>query len=147
MVSKEHGCAQYYTTQWLPGVAMPLANKFYRQHGFRGKAKRNQPCAVVKNARDEIVACGYLRDYDTFNLLAGVAVSPGYQGQGLARLLLEFITQRCDQRSYTFPYLPLVALYQSLGFTAVELDPQSAVFDLYHVYLKQRRSIIPMCFG
>lgn len=135
-----------FTTHWLSDLTMPLANKFYRQHGFRGKAKRNQPCAVVKNCKAEIIGCGYLRDYDSFTLLAGVAVAVDYQNLGVARLLLVFLSQRFDRQTYTFPYLTLLPLYQSLGFNEAVLEQHSAVNRLYHTYLKQGRPILPMVY-
>ena len=74
-----------YNIQWLSDVEIPLANKFYRKHGFRGKAKRHESCAIVKNKDKQIVACGYLRDYNTFKLLSGVGVDRVFQGQGVAQ--------------------------------------------------------------
>ena len=135
-----------YTLHWLSALAIPLANKFYRQYDFRGKARRNQPCAVVKNAKGEIIGCGYFRDYGTFKLLAGVAVAPQYQNQGVARLLLNLLAQHFDQNTYTFPYLPLIPLYQSLGFITVELNQQLPVYQLYQTYLEQGRQISALVY-
>lgn len=146
LLSSQRCSTNCFTTHWLSNLTMPLANKFYRQHGFRGKAKRNQPCAVVKNCKAEIVGCGYLRDYDSFTLLAGVAVATDYQNLGVARLLLVFLSQRFDHQTYTFPYLALLPFYQSLGFKAAELEQQPAVNHLYQTYVKQRRSIMPMVY-
>lgn len=148
MCSTQACVAQTYKALWLSNLEIPLANKFYRQHGFRGKAKRHQPCAVVKNSQDKIIGCGYLRDYGTFKLLAGVAVAPDYQGRGVARLLLQLLAEHFDQQTYTFPYQPLLPLYQSLGFKCIEpeLETQQSVSSLYQTYLKQGRSIALMVF-
>ncbi|MFA0812616.1 GNAT family N-acetyltransferase [Microbulbifer epialgicus] len=124
-----------------------MANKLYRMHGFRGKARRNEDCAVVRSERGEVVGCGYLRRYEAFKLLAGVAVAPEHQGKGVARSLLTLMAERFDQETYTFPYVHLEPFYLSLGF--VRGDPEllaESVKDLYHSYLKQGRSILVMVY-
>jgi len=138
---------QSFTVQWLTQLEVQLANKFYRKYHFRGKAKRNESCVVVKNARREIISCGYLRNYKTFNLLAGVAVAPHNQGKGVARLLLDNVSARFTPMTYTFPYEYLIPLYQSFGFKIVSIeqtDPQ--VVNLYTRYRVQGRSISLMRF-
>jgi len=131
-----------YNIQWLSELEIPLANKFYRKHGFRGKAKRHQSCAVVKDNDKQILACGYLRDYNNFKLLSGVAVDSIFQGQGVARLLLEFMTQRFDPLTYTFPYEQLIPFYASIGFQVVSLEQvEASVNELYSTYVKQGRLI------
>ena len=131
-----------YNIQWLSDLEIPLANKFYRKHGFRGKAKRHESCAVVKDNDKQIIACAYLRDYKDFKLLSGVAVDSVVQRQGVARLLLEFMTQRFDQLTYTFPYEHLIPYYTSLGFQVVSIEQvETSVNELYNSYVKQGRLI------
>ncbi|USD20434.1 GNAT family N-acetyltransferase [Microbulbifer variabilis] len=134
-----------YKVQWLADIEIPLANKFYRMHGFRGKAKRHEDCAVVRNERGEVIGCGYLRRYESFKLLAGVAVAPEYQGRGVARLLLALLAKRFDRNTYTFPYIHLESFYLSLGFEVVEAELlPTPVAELYSSYLNQGRSISAM---
>ncbi|MFT5452193.1 MAG: N-acetylglutamate synthase-like GNAT family acetyltransferase [Enterobacterales bacterium] len=136
-----------YNIQWLSDVEIPLANKFYRKHGFRGKAKRYGSCAVVKDNDKQIIACAYLRNYNTFNLLSGVAVDSAVQRQGIARLLLEFMTQRFDQLTFTFPYENLLPFYASIGFEIVAIEQvETSVSELYGSYVKQGRTIKLMKF-
>jgi N-acetylglutamate synthase-like GNAT family acetyltransferase len=131
-----------YNIQWLSDLEIPLANKFYRKHGFRGKAKRHESCAVVKDNDKQIIACGYLRDYNNFKLLSGVAVDSSVQREGIGRLLLEFMTQRFDQLTYTFPYEHLMPLYTSIGFQTVGKEQvETSVSKLYSTYIKQGRMI------
>ena len=136
-----------YNIQWLSDVEIPLANKFYRKHGFRGKAKRHESCAVVKDNDKQIIACGYLRDYNNFKLLSGVAVDNLVQRQGIARLLLEFMTLRFDQQTYSFPFEHLIPFYASIGFQTVNIGQVDAsVNKLYSNYLQQGRKIELMHF-
>ena len=130
------------SAQWLSDAEMPLANKFYRAHKFRGKARRHDPCAVIRNKQNSIIACGSLRRLTDSQLLVGVAVAPEYQGKGVARRLLTFMSEAFDDRTFTFPYRELMPFYQSLGF--VEVAPEglpSAIVDRYLTYQKQGRDI------
>jgi len=136
-----------YKAQWLSDIEIPLANKFYRMHGFRGKAKRHEDCAVVRGERGEVVGCGYLRRYEAFKLLAGVAVAPEHQGKGVARSLLELLAERFDRDTYTFPYTHLESLYLTFGFERLGAEVLAGpAGDLYRSYLKQGRGILVMAY-
>ncbi|QKX18187.1 GNAT family N-acetyltransferase [Microbulbifer sp. YPW1] len=131
--------------QWLSDAEMPLANKFYRAYKFRGKAKRHDPCAVVRDGQHSIIACGCLRQLTDSQLLAGVAVAPDWQGRGVARLLLKSMAEKYDTQTFTFPYRHLVPFYASLGFSEVAPTGQpSAIVDRFHTYEKQGRDIVLM---
>ncbi|PID42704.1 MAG: GNAT family N-acetyltransferase [Proteobacteria bacterium] len=134
-----------WSVHWLSDLEIPLANKFYRSHGFRGKARRNEDCAVVRDANQSVIACGCLRNHGSFRLLAGVAVAETNQRQGVARLLVRRMSERFDSQTYTFPYDHLMAFYQSLGFAVVHPEGQiTPLTDLYQSYRKQGRSILMM---
>ncbi|BBM02490.1 GNAT family N-acetyltransferase [Microbulbifer sp. GL-2] len=136
-----------YKSHWLSDIEIPLANKFYRMHGFRGKAKRYEDCAVVRNEKGEVVACGYLRRYETFKLLSGVAVAPQHQGRGVARRLLELLAEKFDRDTYTFPYEHLRLFYESIGFHLIESGQLGEpVARLYQNYRNQGRTILVMGF-
>lgn len=134
-----------FSAQWLSEAEMPLANKFYRTHKFRGKARRNEPCMVIRDAQRQIVACGCLRKLTDSQLLAGVAVAEGFRGRGVARLLLNRMAEAFDESTFTFPYRHLVRFYASLGFVEVdEAGQPSAIVDRFHTYRKQGRDIVVM---
>ena len=131
-----------FKAQWLSDAEMPLANKFYRNHNFRGKARRHEPCAVIRGPQTGIIACGCLRNLTDSQLLVGVAVAPDFQGKGVARRLLTFMREAFDEKTFTFPYSNLVSFYESLGFTGVSIDGlPSAITDRFLTYQKQGRDI------
>lgn len=130
------------SAQWLSDAEMPLANKFYRTYKFRGKARRHEPCAVVRDRQNSIIACGCLRKLTDSQLLVGVAVAPDYQGKGVARRLLAFMQEAFDGQTFTFPYRELIPFYESLGFVEVGLEGlPSAISDRFLTYQKQGRDI------
>ena len=134
-----------YAFQWLLPIEIPLANKFYRVNGFRRKAKRNELCGVIRDAKKQIIASAYVREYQTFKLLAGVAVSPAFQRQGVARSLLSNMSNQFGQNLYTFPYEHLQALYQTIGFIEVpQMQAPAAVLQLCKKYRNQGKDIVIM---
>ncbi|WP_299003560.1 GNAT family N-acetyltransferase [uncultured Shewanella sp.] len=136
-----------YQAQWLTDLEVPLVNKFYRTHGFRGKAKRFENCAVVRYQGEGIIASAYIRDHGCFKLVAGVAVAPTHQGRGVARQLLTLLAERFDEKTYTFPYLGLEPFYASLGFYAVDISMlNETVRQLYLSYRQQGRNIKVMAY-
>lgn len=139
-----------YSVQWLSDVEVPLANKFYREHRFRGSAKRHERCAVVRDIRDErrtIIACGYVRSYNGFELLSGVAVSPDHQRKGVGRLLLQQLSEVFAVHTYTFAYEHLQPFYTSLGFRVCDPENQpSSVGGVYQRYRDQGREITMMVY-
>jgi len=131
-----------YQVDWLSQIETQRANKFYRKFHFRGKAKSDDLCAVVKDPNKEIIASGIIRRYHHFELLIAVAVAPHLQKKGIGRKLLKTLSTRFTRNTFTFPYSNLVHYYDSLGFDLVE--PASAlteVLNLYHRYLNQGRDI------
>ncbi|WP_298772635.1 GNAT family N-acetyltransferase [uncultured Shewanella sp.] len=136
-----------YQAQWLTDLEIPLANKFYRTHGFRGKAKRFEHCAVVRFEQSELVACGYIRGCGNYRLLSGVAVAPAHQNMGVARRLLKLLSQKFDEKTYVFPYAYLHAFYESLGFYIVNSnDVTCEVQQRYLRFRDQGRNIIIMAY-
>jgi GNAT superfamily N-acetyltransferase len=82
------------------------------------------------------------------HLLAGVAVSPAFQRQGIARLLLSSMTCKLNHDTYTFPYQHLTSLYQSVGFTLIGSEQSlPAVAELCRKYRNQGRNIFMMVYG
>ena len=138
---------QPYSVHWLTNVEVPLANKFYREHRFRGKAKRYEACAVVRDEHNAIIACGYFRDYTSFKLLAGVAVAPTHQGRGVARRLLQHLAEQFDRHTYAFPYQSLLSFYASLGFKQGDAERQPlSVRHCFQGYRDQGRKIAIMVY-
>ncbi|WP_237060289.1 GNAT family N-acetyltransferase [Microbulbifer sediminum] len=134
-----------FTAHWLSDAEIPLANKFYRTHKFRGKARRHDPCMVIRDHQQQIIACGCLRRLTDSQLLAGVAVAPDYRGRGVARLLVDSMAEAYDEQTFTFPYRHLVPFYESVGFVEEgETGQPSAILDRLQTYRRQGRDIVLM---
>ncbi|SHG27990.1 Acetyltransferase (GNAT) domain-containing protein [Microbulbifer donghaiensis] len=139
---------QKFSAHWLSDAEIPLANKFYRTHKFRGKARRHDPCMVIRDEQNQIIACGCLRQLTECQLLAGVAVVEDYRGQGVARMLLHSMAEAFGDNTFTFPYKNLVPFYRSLGFAEVDKHGQpSAILDRFNTYQKQGRDIVLMRYS
>ena len=137
-----------YTFQWLSQLEIPLANKFYKINGFRRKARGSELCAVIRDETKTIIAGAYIREYQTFKLLAGVAVSSAFQRQGIASHLLQDMTCKLDQNTFTFPYQHLTSLYRSVGFIPIRSEHSPpAVAELCRKYRNQGRNITIMVYS
>ncbi|WP_250460356.1 GNAT family N-acetyltransferase [Microbulbifer litoralis] len=137
-----------FTAHWLSDAEIPLASKFYRTYKFRGKARRHDPCMVIRNRQQQIIACGCLRKLTDSQLLTGVTVVPEYRGRGVARLLVGDMAKAFDRHTFTFPYRYLVPFYTALGFVQEEeMGQPSAIVDRLLTYRRQGRDIVLMRYA
>lgn len=60
--------------------------------------------------------------------LGGIYVLPGYQGEGLARRIVEYLVDHAQQPVlYCLPFAELAGLYGAMGFVAVDVAELSEV--------------------
>ena len=131
-----------YQPDWLSQIETQRANKFYRKFHFRGKAKSDDLCAVVKDPNREIIASGIIRRYHHFELLVAVAVAPHIQNKGIGSKLFKKLSTRFTCNTFIFPYSNLVHYYDSFGFDLVEpAGALAEVHNLYERYVNQGRDI------
>jgi len=133
--------------RWLDPIQYPLANKFIRQHGFRGRVRSNDQCMVMRNQTEGIIALAFLRPMQQSLLLTAVAVAPDYQGQGLVKQLLGAMCYAFTEQTYTFSLNDLTSLYQQHGFSVVEeAKLPEDVSSRLRAYRDQGRLITPMIY-
>lgn len=74
-------------------------------------------------------------------------VAENVRGQGVGRQLLREMLVHQREPVYTFPYMPLIDWYSSLGFQEVISDntPKS-VKEKLDLYQAQGRKITAMCY-
>ena len=134
-----------HTSAWLEPIQYPLANKFIREHGFRGRIRSDDECMVMRNKQNEIIAVAALRPINNEKLLTAVAVAPKFQGQGVVKQLLRDMSQSFSDQTYTFSLVHLVGLYERSGFVVVteeQITPEMS--SRLQAYRKQGRQITPM---
>ncbi|WP_199608853.1 GNAT family N-acetyltransferase [Flocculibacter collagenilyticus] len=120
-------------------------NKFYKKHGARGTAKRNDNIWVARNNDHEVIAAARITRIFEYSLLVGVYVDDKYRGNGVANSLLTELMVSTSQVFYTFPYTSLVTFYSALGFKLIEVAqlPQP-ILNKLEVYQNQGRNIVAM---
>ncbi len=137
-----------YRVEQLSPIETQRANKFYRNFKFRNRVKAHDLAMVVKNTQSEIIACGFIRDYQAFRLLSGVAVATPLQSRGVGRLLLNHLSNHFETKTFTFPYQHLTEYYQQFGFKLLTEPSQiGMVNNLYQRYLSQGRKILLMRYS
>ncbi len=131
--------------QWLEPIQTPLVNKFYREYGFNGKAKRSDRIAICKQGSN-IVAAALLRPFADDALLTGVAVQPQLQGNKLASRILAFINHDYQQRLFCFALAHLESWYQKYDFQRFnESQLPTPLANKWQAYLNQGRRMVCMC--
>ncbi|MBT8448497.1 MAG: GNAT family N-acetyltransferase [Gammaproteobacteria bacterium] len=136
---------QDYTFEWLVSEQIPLANKFYQQHGIRGKVGRHDRCAILRQENQELVAVAVLKSKSNFDLLTHVAVIERQRRRGLASYLMSQMRNEFNSSTYCFPFVSLELLYTAQDF--VKINESLAVEDAlrqYLIYRKQGRDIVLM---
>lgn len=132
---------------WLDPIQIPLANKFIREHGFRGRVRSDDQCMVMRNQKEGIIAMAVLRRVGDDQLLTAVSVASAYQGQGLVKQLLSKMTEGFVTNTFTFSLNYLVQLYTQHGFQVVSVDSlPNDIKGRFEAYKQQGRQITPMLF-
>ena len=136
---------QDYQFEWLAPGQIPLVNKFYQQHGIRGKAGRHDRCAVLRQADSSIAAVAVLKSKSSYELLTHVGVVAELRRMGLASSLMKQMQPDFSAKTYCFPFSDLESLYLAQGFVRIEESTASDdVRKQFHVYLNQGRDILLM---
>jgi N-acetylglutamate synthase-like GNAT family acetyltransferase len=87
---------------------------------------------VVVNAQDQVIACGQLKPHgaDVEILeLASLAVQPEFQGQGLGRLIIEYLLKKSPRPLYLMCMSKNGGLYEKFGFHALEYKDMPRYFQ------------------
>jgi N-acetylglutamate synthase-like GNAT family acetyltransferase len=85
---------------------------------------------VAVNAQDQIIATGQIKPHGSdIQELASIAVLPEYRGQGLARLIIEYLLNDGPRPLYLTCVSSLGPFYEKFGFRALEYDEMPRYFQ------------------
>jgi N-acetylglutamate synthase-like GNAT family acetyltransferase len=85
---------------------------------------------VAVDDRDQVIATGQIKPHGKDVLeLASIAVVPEYQGQGLARAIIEHLLKDSPRPLYLTCISALGPLYEKFGFTAVDYADMPRYFQ------------------
>lgn len=85
---------------------------------------------VAVNEKDEMVGCGQLKPHGTDILeLASIAVYPEYQGQGVARAVIEYLLKDSPRPLYLMCESSLGTLYERFGFRPIDYEDMPRYFQ------------------
>lgn len=80
---------------------------------------------VAVDAQDQVIATGQIKPHgtkDAVHELASIAVVPAYQGQGIARAVIEQLLKDSPRPLYLTCRSRLEPLYEKFGFRAIPYD-------------------------
>ncbi|MFY8274314.1 GNAT family N-acetyltransferase [Pseudoalteromonas sp. SSDWG2] len=133
------------SVQQLPAIAIPLVNKFYDQHGARGRATKQDKVWVVRCSND-IIAAARVVDVAQNALLCGVYVAAHYRAKGVASTLIAQVCKELNAPLYSFIYAHLKDFYTRLAFVPVLEPLPQALAQKFTSYVQQGRDLIPYVY-
>jgi N-acetylglutamate synthase-like GNAT family acetyltransferase len=85
---------------------------------------------VAVDAQDQIIATGQIKPHGKdIHELASIAVVPEYRGQGLARVIIEYLLKDSPRPLYLTCVSSLGSFYEKFGFHAIEYDEMPRYFQ------------------
>ena len=103
-----------------------LINNMIRQAKINPTGLDWRRFILAVDAEDRVVGCGQLKPHGDAMEMASIAVLPEYQGQGIARLLIENLIEAHPAELYLMCRPVLETFYEKFGFHVVaenELPP------------------------
>lgn len=131
--------------QPLESIKIPLIKPIYKAFYPSAKPKKNEQI-VVGYHQQKIICIVRFRPIENFMLLTGMLVIPDYRQQGIASQLLAFCQAHyLSENSFCFAYQHLESLYQSAGFSLVEIEQlPNSLQQLFVRYTSSGKKLLPM---
>ncbi|SDJ89640.1 Acetyltransferase (GNAT) domain-containing protein [Ferrimonas sediminum] len=105
--------------QPLEVMALPLVDRFYRQHGGKDRCRRHDRVWVARR-QGRMVAVARRVPLESHWVLRGLLVDDTERRQGVATELLQCLLEECDEPLWCFALSHLKPLYVSLGFQCLD---------------------------
>lgn len=139
----------------LTPIAYPLANRFYKQSGEKGKTQSSDEVYVARFDTKIIAAvrlCPLVKGLVNVDnpsnklLLRSLAVSPEYRRSGVGSRFMEYVVEQIGSREcWCYPFSWLKGFYAQTGFKAVEPKDSPELIRLpFENYRRQGRDILIM---
>ncbi len=136
-------------------IAYPLANRFYKQTGEKGKTQSTDEVYVARFDTSIIAVvrlCPLVKGpafVDTPSkrlLLRSLAVSPEYRRVGVGSQFMEYVVQHIGVREcWCYPFIWLESFYEQVGFEVVDPDDSPEIIrSPFENYRRQGRDILIM---
>ncbi|MRI34856.1 hypothetical protein EOPP23_17910 [Endozoicomonas sp. OPT23] len=131
----------------LDSVQFPLANRFFKANGHKGKARSDERVLILRDNGNIVAAlraCPKKQGY----LLRSVWVAINRRGEGLGSLLTEKALKRLNSDCWCYPYPHLQSFYENTGFSLQETDqvPEDIAVP-FENYRNKGESFLLMAFS
>ncbi|WP_062269649.1 GNAT family N-acetyltransferase [Endozoicomonas arenosclerae] len=135
------------TPEELQPVAFPLANRFFKENGHKGKARSNERVFILRDGKPIVAALRATPKADGY-LLRSVWVQIGRRSEGLgSQLVKTTLEQLSPSPCWCYPYNHLEAFYAHLGFQKTSPDEApSEISGPYLSYLNKGESFLLMAY-
>jgi len=91
---------------------------------------------VAVNDEGQVAACGQIKPHGAdIRELASIAVNPEYQGQGLARAVIEELLSKTERPVYLMCLSKMEKLYEKFGFKSIPYEIMPRYFQrIYNIF-------------
>lgn len=121
----------------LPPVAFPLANRFFKANGHKGKVRGNERVFVLYDNHGTIKAALRACPKDSGYLLRSVQVDCRTYRQGFGQQLVSgAVEQLLPASCWCYPYCHLQPFYEKSGFSLI--DENEAPEDIRQPFVRYR---------
>ena len=122
----------------LQPVAFPLANRFFKANGHKGKARGDERVFVLRDDNDAIKAALRACPRESGFLLRSVQVDCRDYRQGLGQLLVsETVKQLQPVSCWCYPHSHLQTFYEKNGFSLI--DENKAPEEIRQPFIRYRQ--------
>ena len=130
----------------LDPIAYPLANRFYKQAGEKGKTQRSDEVYVARAEQKIIAAVRLCPMVGGGVLLRSLAVLPEYRRTGVGTQFMNYVVSEIGGREcWCYPFSWLQTFYETSGFQRVSPDDApETIRTPFENYQRQGRDIIIM---
>jgi predicted N-acetyltransferase YhbS len=139
----------------LAPIAYPLANRFYKQAGEKGKTQSSDEVYVARVGAKIIAAvrlCPMVKGLTNVNnnagklLLRSLAVSPEFRRTGVGSQFMTYVVDQIGAREcWCYPFSWLEGFYAQTHFVPIAVaDAPEAIAVPFENYRRQGRDIVIM---
>lgn len=123
------GIQSRFNIQAAAAQHAPAIQKLVRSAGINPTGLAWQRFLVALDAAGELIGCVQIKPHhDGSRELASLAVVPAWQGQGVARALVEAMLAQHPGTLYLMCQARLGPFYEKFGFTSVPVDEMATYF-------------------
>ncbi len=123
-------------------LILPQVKRFFRDHGFRPQAPKNDEIYIAL-LNKQLIGALRISPIDQYWLLRSMCIHENYRRQGIGQFMLEQIKPTLNNKQcFCFPYEHLEKFYQTVGFHTIDTSQApDVIVEKFNTYIKNGKKI------